>query len=129
MITIAKLHIIYDNEFYSLNDKPNLSYLEATLNEVQRIVGVAYMGIFRVAKVKYKSNLCEMLFIVSKCNIFRNRQSYNTMLYLFQTDITIGNSSNEKWLIPKNTIFTGALHEMMRDPDYFENPTDFLPER
>ena len=36
----------------SLNDKQNLSYLEATLNEVQRIVGVAYMGIFRVAKVK-----------------------------------------------------------------------------
>ena len=51
MITIAKLHIIYDNEFYSLNDKPNLSYLEATLNEVQRIVGVAFMGIPRLAKV------------------------------------------------------------------------------
>jgi len=79
----------------SLNDKPNLSYLEATLNEVQRIVGVAFMGIPRLAK----------------------------------TDITIGNSSNEKWIIPKNAIFTGALHEMMRDPDYFENPTDFLPER
>jgi len=79
----------------SLNDKPNLSYLEATLNEVQRIVGVAYMGIFRVAK----------------------------------TDITIGESSEKKWLIPKNTIFTGALHEMMRDPDYFDNPTQFMPER
>ena len=56
MITIAKLHIIYDNEFYSLNDKPNLSYLEATLNEVQRIVGVAFMGIPRLAKVNYKFN-------------------------------------------------------------------------
>ena len=35
----------------SLNDKPDLSYFEATLNEVQRIVGLAYMGIFRIAKV------------------------------------------------------------------------------
>ena len=59
----ARLTIINNNISNSLNDKPNLSYLEATLNEVQRIVGVAYMGIFRVAKVKYKFNLCEMLFI------------------------------------------------------------------
>ena len=35
----------------SLNDKPHLSYFEATLNEIQRIVGLAYMGIFRIAKV------------------------------------------------------------------------------
>ena len=58
IITIAKFCIICHNAFYSLNDKPNLSYLEATLNEVQRIVGVAYMGIFRVAKVSYRFNLC-----------------------------------------------------------------------
>jgi len=32
-------------------------------------------------------------------------------------------------VIPKNTLFTGALREMMRDPEYFENPTEFLPER
>merc|ERR1712241_450392 len=81
----------------SLNDKPNLGYLEAVANEVQRIVGVAFMGIFRIAKA----------------------------------DITIGgqNPNGSKWVIPKNTIFTGALHEMMRDPDYFEKPTEFLPER
>ena len=48
---------------YSLKDKPNLSYLEATLNEVQRIVGVAYMGIFRVAKVE----LFLIIFVVKQC--------------------------------------------------------------
>ena len=68
-------------------------------------------------------------YIVNFYNPLGNRERYYILLFLFQTDITIGNSSNEKWLIPKNTIFTGALHEMMRDPDYFENPTDFLPER
>ena len=51
IITIAKSYIIYDYAIYSLNDKPNLSFLEATLNEVQRIVGVAFMGIPRLAKV------------------------------------------------------------------------------
>jgi len=84
----------------SLNDKPDLSYLEAVSYEVQRIVGVAYMGIFRMAK----------------------------------TDLTIGgpksgDPTGVEWVIPKNTIFTGALHEMMRDPEYFDNPTEFVPER
>ena len=55
------------------------------------------------------------------------------LIYL-QADITIGGATDEnpnevKWVIPKGTIFTGALHEMMRDPEYFEKPTEFLPER
>ena len=54
---------------------------------------------------------------------------FNKELLQLQTDITIGESTEKKWLIPKNTIFTGALHEMMRDPDYFDNPTQFMPER
>ena len=53
----------------------------------------------------------------------------NSEIFCLQADITIGDSCGKKWLIPKNTIFTGALHEMMRDPDYFDNPTKFMPER
>ena len=39
---------------FSLNDKTNLPYLEAVANEVQRIVGIAFTGIFRIAKVLIK---------------------------------------------------------------------------
>ena len=39
---------------FSLNDKTNLPYLEAVANEVQRIVGIAFTGIFRIAKVVIK---------------------------------------------------------------------------
>ena len=57
-----------------------------------------------------------------------------TIFICLQADITIGGPTDEdpngvKWVIPKGTIFTGALHEMMRDPEYFEKPTEFLPER
>ena len=48
----------------SLNDKPNLSYFEATLNEVQRIVGLAYMGIFRIAKVNLLFKIYVFSFII-----------------------------------------------------------------
>ena len=40
---------------FSLNDKTNLPYLEAVANEVQRIVGIAFTGIFRIAKVLIKA--------------------------------------------------------------------------
>ena len=50
----------------SLNDKPDLSYFEATLNEVQRIVGLAYMGIFRIAKVNSIFKIYEFSFIIIK---------------------------------------------------------------
>lgn len=114
----------------SLNDKQNLSYLEATLNEVQRIVGVAYMGIFRVAKViPFYISLKKYKLSYNICITFDKPLMLNKELLRLQTDITIGESSEKKWLIPKNTIFTGALHEMMRDPDYFDNPTQFMPER
>ena len=38
---------------YSLSDKPSLPYLEAVAYEVQRIVGIAYMSIFRMARVSF----------------------------------------------------------------------------
>lgn len=41
-------------KFLSLDDKQNLSYFEAVSNEVQRIMGLAYTGIFRIAKVRSK---------------------------------------------------------------------------
>ena len=50
MIVTKSLYFVL---FYSLSDKPNLSYFEAVANEVQRIVGVAFMGIFRMAKVSF----------------------------------------------------------------------------
>ena len=54
---------------FSLNDKTNLPYLEAVANEVQRIVGIAFTGIFRIAKVLIKCLFfikSLLLFIVSK---------------------------------------------------------------
>ena len=77
------LHLLLMNNHISidsLNDKPNLSYFEATLNEVQRIVGLAYMGIFRIAKVNLLFKIYVFSFIIKPFK--KNRSLFNIFIMI-----------------------------------------------
>ena len=72
----------------SLNDKPDLSYFEATLNEVQRIVGLAYMGIFRIAKVNSIFKIYEFSFIIIMIKLSKRND------FLFNISVMISDRHN-----------------------------------